>query len=110
MSSDHGGAPLGIAVAQAYGEFRFTPDRTNAIILISGATTYCGEDPMVAVARNAEVGQKLPIYVVGVAVPGEAQREVLTRIAEETGGAYTEATSVSELVGALAEFVDQIRS
>ena len=65
---------------------------------------------MVAVARNAEVGQKLPIYVVGVAVSGDGQRELLTRVAETTGGAYRDASSVSELVGALAEFIDLIRS
>jgi len=109
LASEHGGAPLGIAISQAFEEFRFTPDRINAVILISGANTYCGEDPLGPILRNAEVGQNLPIYVAGLAVSGDAERQTLARIAEETGGLYRDAASASDLVRVLAEFVDRIR-
>lgn len=109
LGSEHGGAPLGNAIRQAYGEFRFTPDRTNAIILIAGANSFCGEDPLGQIARNAEVGQKLPIFVAALSVSGEAERELLATIAEATGGLYRDAASTSDLVRVLAEFVDVIR-
>jgi hypothetical protein len=109
LSSQHGGAPLGVAVSQAFGEFRFTTDRTNAVILIAGATSYCGEDPLGPIRRNAEVGQELAIYVVGLGISDPAQRQVLISIAEQTSGAYRDASGASDLVQALAEFVDQVR-
>ena len=109
LTSEHGGAPLGAALTQAYGEFRFTPDRINAIILISGASAYCGDDPLGPILRNAEVGQNLPIFVVGLGLSGEAQRQTLTQIAQETGGQYRDAGSASELVRILAEYIDLIR-
>jgi hypothetical protein len=109
LASQHGGAPLGAAVSQAYGEFRFASDRTNAVILIAGAVAYCGEDPSVPVQRNSEVGQELPIFIVGLGVPDGPQRQALAQLATQTGGLYRDASSASGLVQALAEFVDLIR-
>jgi hypothetical protein len=110
LSSEFGGAPLGNAIAQAYGEFRFTAGRANAIILIAGANSFCGEDALTPIARNEEVGQRLPIYVAGLAVPGDSERQALARIAEETGGLYRDVASISDLVQVLAEFIDLIRA
>jgi Ca-activated chloride channel family protein len=109
LASEHGGAPLGNAIAQGFGEFRFVPERVNAVILIAGASSFCGVDPLTPITRNAEVGQKLPIYVVGLSVTGADEREVLVDVADATGGLYRDAASASELVRVLGEFVDLIR-
>jgi hypothetical protein len=109
LRSEHGGAPLGNAITAAYREFRFTPDRVNAVVMIAGANTFCGDDPLTPVIRNAEVGQVMPIYVVGLTLENAGEADKLASVAAQSGGEYRNAATTAELVQVLAEFIDRIR-
>jgi hypothetical protein len=103
-----GNSPLEQVIRTSYQQFRFYPDRINALILVADGGDNCQGNPLDPIARNQEVGQHLPIYVAGLDVEAP-DREQLERIAEETGGTYHDVSGVDDLIRVLDEFVDTLR-
>jgi hypothetical protein len=103
-----GKSPLEEAINTSYGEFTFRSDRTNALIVIADGGDNCSGDPLRSISRRQEVGQRLPIYVIGLGVEGD-DRELLAKIADETEGTYRSASDAGSIVSILEEYVQEIR-
>lgn len=72
------------------------PDADNRVILVSDGIETCDGDPVAAARRLARADVSVTVDVVGFDVDRDAARQ-LERVAEVTGGTYTDARSSSQL-------------
>ena len=78
-------APLGQALVEASGDPLIgSRNSTAALILVADGGDSCGEDACAIVKIHQEAGLHYTVYVVGLAVSGEARQELMC-IAEATG-------------------------
>jgi serine/threonine protein kinase len=103
-----GKSPLAEAINTTYEYFKFQRDRTNAVILIVDGADNCSGVPLSRIQKHQEVGQLLPIYIVGLNVKSDEEAQ-LHQIAAATSGLYRTAVRSDELVQVLDEFVAAIR-
>lgn len=98
-----GRSPLAEAIRAASGDFTFTAEQTNGLIVIADSGDSCGHDPCQMLQFQRDAGLRYPVYVIGLGVDDQAQA-ALRCIAAESGGLYHEANNEAELRQALAEF------
>lgn len=72
------------------------PDADNRVILVSDGIETCDGDPVAAARRLAREDVSVTVDVVGFDVDRDAARQ-LERVAEVTGGTYTDARSSGQL-------------
>lgn len=110
------GTAIGMALANGINRLRESPSKSKVIILLTDGVNNAGQiDPLTAAGIAKTMGVK--IYTIGVGKPGNAMypiddpifgkryvympneidEEVLTEIAEKTGGKYFRARSRDEL-------------
>lgn len=110
------GTAIGMALANCINRLRESPSKTKVIVLLTDGVNNAGEiDPLTAAGIAKTMGVK--IYTIGVGRPGNAMypvddpifgkryvylpneidEEVLSQIADKTGGKYFRARSEKEL-------------
>ncbi len=110
------GTAIGMALANCINRLRESPSKTKVIILLTDGVNNAGEiDPLTAAGIAKTMGVR--IYTIGVGKPGNAMypvddpifgkryvylpneidEEVLSQIADKTGGKYFRARSEKEL-------------
>jgi len=95
-----GRSPLAEAIKATTGDFNFTAEQHNALIILADSGDSCGFDPCQMLQTQREVGLFYPVYVIGLGVDAEA-RQALRCLTEVSGGRYQEAYSTSELIQVL---------
>jgi len=96
---------LAQSLSEAYGDFQFTSDRRNGMILITEGGDTCGGDPTAVVQTFVEAGIRLPIYVIALE---PTMNSSLVSIAEASRGDYYEVHDAQSLYDALAEAIQRI--
>ena len=81
--------------------------KNTVILLITDGNETCGGDPEKLVDELLKLGFEMRIYTVGLNVD-RPTRKRLERIADKTGGSYTDARNTSKLQGALEKATDEI--
>lgn len=92
-----GYTPIAAALTRAAEAFAGTEGAGNRVILVTDGIETCEGDPVAAAAALKQAGIAVTVDVVGFDVEGDADREALQRIAEATGGTYTNARDAAEL-------------
>jgi hypothetical protein len=98
-----GYTPIAAALQHAAEAFAGTEGAGNRVILVTDGIETCEGDPVAAAMALKQAGIAVTVDVVGFDVEGEADREALRRIAESTGGAYTDAPDAA----GLEAFIDE---
>ncbi len=93
-----GYTPLAYSLEQI--QYDLPPSGENYIICITDGIETCGGDPCAVATQLRQSGYKVTIHVVGFRI-GEADREILMCIPENSGGQYFAADDVGELKKAL---------
>jgi hypothetical protein len=97
-----GFTPIGLSLREAANDL--PPAGRRTIILVSDGVDTCGPPDPCEVARElAEQGLYLRIHTLGLYLDDPAAEEQLRCIAESTGGTFTTANSIVELLGGLTE-------
>jgi hypothetical protein len=91
-----GWTPIAGALRAARTEFDGHIDADNRVILVSDGIETCDGDPVAAARRLAAADVSVTVDVVGFDVDAEAARQ-LEKVADVTGGTYTDAPSAAQL-------------
>lgn len=86
-----GYTPIGAALEEARSAFKGREGEENRIILVSDGIETCGGDPLAAADGLKRAGVAVTVDVVGYDIGKESDRARLRRIAEVTGGRYSDA-------------------
>jgi hypothetical protein len=92
-----GYTPIARALRRAEQAFAGREGKENRIILVTDGIETCGGDSVAQARRLKRAGIKVTIDVVGFDIANPRDRERLKRIADATGGTYTDAQTGDEL-------------
>ncbi|MBI4549998.1 MAG: VWA domain-containing protein [Candidatus Omnitrophica bacterium] len=93
---------LGHSLELAGRDFTPSPDIKKTVILISDGEETCGKDPIAVMQNLKAQGIDIKIHAIGFDA-SEAARAQLKKLADVSGGSYTEASNVGELEKSLEE-------
>jgi len=91
--SPTGYTPIAGALRTASRAFAGREGERNRILLVTDGIETCGGDPVAAARGLKRSGVKVTVDVVGLDIGKASDRAKLRRIAESTGGRYTDARS-----------------
>jgi Ca-activated chloride channel homolog len=92
-----GYTPIARALRRAERAFAGLEGEENRIILVTDGIETCGGDPVAQARRLKQAGIRVTIDVVGFDIANAHDRERLKRIADATGGTYTDAQTGDQL-------------
>lgn len=92
-----GFTPIARSLAQAERAFDGASDADNRIILVTDGVETCGGNPVAQARALKQAGIAVTVDVVGFDIGKAGDREKLRRIAEATGGTYTDAQTGDQL-------------
>jgi von Willebrand factor type A domain len=92
-----GYTPIARALRRAEQAFGGREGEENRIILVTDGIETCGGDPVAQARGLKQAGIKVTIDVVGFDIANARDRERLKRIADATGGTYTDAQTGDQL-------------
>lgn len=92
-----GYTPIARSLAEAERAFEGTEGADNRVILVTDGIETCGGNPVARARGLKQAGIEVTVDVVGFDISKSADREKLKRIAEATGGTYTDAQTGDQL-------------
>lgn len=95
-----GKTPIAYSLRQFANDVRGHPGN-KVIVLVTDGKEECQGDPLAAVLELRKQGIEVIVHVVGFALRDEATKRLLRRLAESTGGSYSDARNAEALGRAL---------